>query len=118
MVRVHWLRMLKVFRAKKEAEAASKAKAKAEAEGQQNTQPTALDVRLVGMRLSDGTQADVMHILKNFKGTGIWIACTKTICEGQSTYGKYFLECGAQTPSLDTFAAVGTASAGAASLDA
>ncbi len=85
-VRVHWMRMLKVFRAEKEAKAASKAAAKAE-------------VRLVGMRLaeaclpgdkdcaepSDGTQAGVMHPLRKLRGQGIWLACVKTACQVPST---------------------------------
>ena len=87
-VRVHWLRLLEVFHAEKDAKSAAKAAAKAEAEGKQRA----------GMRLGDGLQADVMHILNNLKGTGIWK-----------------MDCQTQTPSLDTSAAVGTASAGAAS---
>ena len=61
-VRVHWLRLLEVFHAEKDAKSAAKAAAKAEAEGKQS----------VGTRLGDGLQADVIHILNNSNGTGIW----------------------------------------------
>ena len=57
-VRVHWLRVLEVFHAEKDAKSAAKAEAKAEAEGKQRA----------GMRLGDGLQADVMHILNNLNG--------------------------------------------------